>query len=701
MPGFSKHLVRGLGVCLIAFALAAVMAGGALARDGSVTSFDGTKIVYSFFPDPALKAGQRAPTVMFGPGYSFARANSSDATVAGLLAAGYNVLTWDPRGFGDSGGNVELDSPAYEARDVSALIDRIAHQPEAQLDGPNDPRVGMVGASYGGGIQLTSAEVDHRIDVIAPQIAWNSLVTALDKSNTSKGGWGSLLAALGVEGSSSGGVLGGLQGEPGGLQVGDMQDPRIYTALEDGLTTGEFTPADQTFFAAAGPAPLLSRIHIPVLLMQGTDDTLFTLHEAITNYEALKAQGVPVQMLWFCGSLSDNPGIAHGQCLTPKGPDADITLHFELRWLARYLKQDTPVDTGPGFTWISDAGVEHTTPVYPPPIGTPVSGTGSGMLPLAVGDTSGELIVASRAANAVNVPLSLPAVGTELVGEPALTLSYSGTATSSDGRLYAQILSNADGLVLGNQVTPIPVTLDGQAHTLTIPLEGVAADVAAGSTYTLQITDGTTVYFAARSAGLIDLSKISVSIPTVAAGASSVVTGATPTGVSKPAQPGARFSCSAPSGRLAGRSLGPVSLGMTRARARRPFARVSTRGHRYMDFFCPANGGIRVGYASPALLRTLSRREAGRIRGRVVLVLTANRHYALRGVRAGSRLAVARRRLRLDRGFGVGVNRWYLAPAGAGRAVLKVRRGMIEEIGIAEPRLTTARLAPRFLRSFS
>jgi ABC-2 type transport system ATP-binding protein len=440
---------RGLLALLVTCALAGATATSAVARDGYVTSFDGTKIVYSFFPDPALKAGQRAPTVMFGPGYGSARANSSDPTVSGLLAAGYNVLTWDPRGFGDSGGDVELDSPAYEARDVSALIDYIAQQPEAQLDAPGNPRVGMVGDSYGGGIQLTSAEVDPRIDVIAPQIAWNSLITALDKSNTAKGGWASLLAALGAEGSTTGGILGGLEGEPAGYHV-DMQDPRIYTALEDGLTTGEFTPADQAFLGAAGPASMLNRIHIPVLLMQGTDDTLSTPHEAITNYETLKAHGVPIQMLWFCGSLTDNPGVAHGQCLTPKGPDPEITLHFELRWLARYLKRETDVDTGPGFTWISDRGVEHTTPIYPPAPGSAVTGSGSGLLPLAVGDTSGALIVASRAVNAVNVALSTPAAGTELVGEPTLTLDYSGTATNSDDRLYAQIISNSNGLVLGD-----------------------------------------------------------------------------------------------------------------------------------------------------------------------------------------------------------------------------------------------------------
>jgi ABC-2 type transport system ATP-binding protein len=695
-----RRWVLGCVAMAVAAFSAAVPASSAMAADGYVTSFDGTKIVYSFFPDPALTAGQTAPTVMFGPGYSMARSGSSDATVTALLAAGYNVMTWDPRGFGDSGGDVELDSPAYEARDVSALIDRIAQQPQAQLDGPNDPRLGMVGASYGGGIQLTSAEIDPRIDAIVPQIAWNSLVTALDKSNTAKGGWGSLLAGLGVEGSTTGGLLGGLQGEPGGLQVGDMQDPRIYQALEDGLTTGEFTPADQAFFAAASPAPLLSHIHVPVLLMQGTDDTLFTLHEAITNYNALKANGVPVQMLWFCGSLTDNPGVAHGQCLTPKGPDPDLTLHFELRWLARYLKQDTTVDTGPAFTWISDAGAEHTSATYPPATGAPVTASGSGTLPLVVGDTSGELIVASRAANAVNVPLQTPAAGTELLGEPTLTLAYSGTATNPDGRVYAQIISNANGLVLGNQVTPIPVTLDGQDHTITIPMEAIAADAAAGSTYTLQITDGTTVYFAARSAGAVDLSNISLSVPTVALGASSVVTGATPTGTSTTAAGSTKFTCAAPTGKISGVALGPVSLGMSRASAEHALPKRSAHNRPYMDFFCSLNGRIRIGYGAPSALRSLSARQRTQLKGHAVLILTGNKHYAIRGIRPGTKLSTARKQLHLTT-FRVGRNYWYLAPDGRVRAVLKVRRGTVQEVGIANTRLTAPRAsAARFLRSF-
>jgi hypothetical protein len=140
---------------------------------------------------------------------------------------------------------------------------------------------------------------------------------------------------------------------------------------------------------------------------------------------------------------------------------------------------------------------------------------------------------------------------------------------------------------------------------------------------------------------------------------------------------------------------------MTRARARSRFARVSLRGRRYMDFFCPAHGGIRVGYPSPTLLRTLSHTEQGRLRDRAVLVLTANSHYALRGVRPGARLAKVARRLRVNEGFHIGLNWWYLTPNGSSRGVLKVRHGVIEEIGIADRQLTQSRpAARRFLERF-
>ena len=54
----------------------------------------------------------------------------------------------------------------------------------------------MVGGSYGGGIQLVTAATDCRVDAIVPTIAWHSLVTSLDKADTSKTGWSGILTDL-------------------------------------------------------------------------------------------------------------------------------------------------------------------------------------------------------------------------------------------------------------------------------------------------------------------------------------------------------------------------------------------------------------------------------------------------------------------------------------------------------------------------
>lgn len=165
---------------------------------------------------------------------------------------------------------------------------------------------------------------------------------------------------------------------------------------------------------------------------------------------------------------------------------------------------------------------------------------------------------------------------------------------------------------------------------------------------------------------------------------------------------GLRPGCPRATGRLHGRRLGRVRLGMTRAQARRAYRHSSNRGRRYEDFFCLTPIGVRVGYASPKLLRTLPARERHRWADRVVWASTSNPYYSLHGIRPGAQLARAARRLHTGRGFHVGANWWYFASYAKGaRALFKVRRGTIEEIGIASSALTRSRRAKLvFVESF-
>ena len=77
----------------------------------------------------------------------------------------------------------------------------------------------------------------------------------------------------------------------------------------------------------------------------------------------------------------------------------------------------------------------------------------------------------------------------------------------------------------------------------------------------------------------------------------------------------------------------------------------------------------------------------------MILALTANRHYALRGVRPGARIGPAARRLHLGRSLRIGRNHWYLIAGRRSTGVLKVQHGVVREVGIASTRLTQGRAA--------
>jgi hypothetical protein len=243
----------------------------------------------------------------------------------------------------------------------------------------------------------------------------------------------------------------------------------------------------------------------------------------------MKHNGVPLKMVWFCGSLgnaSNGGDVTHGQCNSNPGPDTQLVLHSSLRWLDRWLKGDKSVDTGPAFEWVSQDGAMHAADDYPAPQGPPLQFEGKGQLPLVPGDTSGVLIAAAPAANAVNVPFKADTTATQLVGEPSLTLDYSGQAPQADARIYAQIVDTTKNQVVGPVVTPIPVTLDGNKHSLTIPIEAIALTVGPADKYALQLTDGSNLYFAQRQAGLVTFDRIALSVPTVAAAAAKTNTAA-------------------------------------------------------------------------------------------------------------------------------------------------------------------------------
>lgn len=486
--------------------------------DLTVTSFDGTKIRAHWFPVPGLAAGATAPTVLMGPGWGMAgdtNVNETDANgallsvfgvnIPTLHQQGYNVLTWDPRGFGKSDGTIEVDSKDFEGKDAQRLLSWVAAQPGVQLDAPGDPRVGMAGGSYGGGIQLVTAAIDCRVDAIVPQIAWHSLVTSLYKAETVKTGWAGLLYSV---------------------AAGRNIDAHLKSSYDQGFSTGVLSQDNRDWYQARGVSDLVPRIKVPTLFVQGTVDTLFTLDEAVANFDQVRKNRVPTAMVWYCGG--------HGFCLTNPGDRQRVT-QATFGWLQRYLKRDTRAPAQPTFETIDQDGKRFTANSYPLRAQAPIDADGSGTLelrdlggagPATVPPGNPDLlaivakgITPAKAPNAVDVEVSWGDRSALVLGAPQVELTYHGTAGPEQrpSRVFAQLVDDTTGLVLGNQITPIQVVLDGTTHTTEVPLEMVAFSAKPGAHLTLQLVATTVAYSQPRLGGSVVFERVHVHLPTVAA----------------------------------------------------------------------------------------------------------------------------------------------------------------------------------------
>jgi ABC-2 type transport system ATP-binding protein len=346
------------------------------------------------------------------------------------------------------------------------------------------------------------AAIDCRVDAIVPTIAWHSLATSLDKNDSAKQGWGDILY----------------------LAAHNRKlDPHITSSHTKSDTTGLLGAENVAWLAARGPGDLVQQITAPTLFLQGTVDTLFTLDEAVSNYTILKDKGVPTAMVWYCGG--------HGTCLTKAG-DPVRTNAATIAWLARYLKGDTGVQNGAGFTTVDQNGNELSADAYPPAPGAAITASGSGSLHLVAtkvqtpkpvpGASSGLIgavalgITPARATNGLDVTVPIASAALVL-GAPSLTITYSGTTPPGPKptRVFAQLVDPTTNLVVGNQITPIPVTLDGHRHTATVPLEMVAFSAPAGGHLTLQVVASTAAYSRPRFGGTVHFATISISLPTV------------------------------------------------------------------------------------------------------------------------------------------------------------------------------------------
>jgi putative CocE/NonD family hydrolase len=577
-----SRLVRSVAAAAMALVVcgAAATAAQAAAYSSQILHFTvhvgpgnatACNIVGALYRPKGASRENPAPAVLttngFGGDYT-----DQEGLAANLATDGYVVLTYSGLGFGHSSCRIEMDSPQWDGEAASQLITFLGggskatngtrvNYVESQKRAPNgrrykyDPRVGMIGASYGGEVQFAAADVDPRIDAIVPIITWNNLGYSLAPNDADLTGntLNSGTPGITKEEWLQDFVLIGQTGpivSPLPASACPNFDQLDCPVISDLVHDGYADPASAQLAANYSVSSYMSKIRIPVMLMQGEDDTLFNLNEAVATYDALRTQHTPVKMVWQSwghSHLSSAPGeIGNGLGILNANGSMSLEGEMILNWFNHYVKGVGPAPAlnfsfyKPWTTYKGDnaAAAYASAPKYPiaKSSGLYLSATGASGAGAAAGSdslvssqstaTAGSLAFTTPAADATQsvteqaglsqtVPLSDPAgtyaeyesapltTNTYVVGIPSVTV----TATAPSADLLMQPLPADLGLffkledIAPNGTVTLPDRLIAPARfpdtgaPVTVTLPGLVHEFHAGDRIALVIAGSDSSYF--------------------------------------------------------------------------------------------------------------------------------------------------------------------------------------------------------------
>lgn len=457
-------------------------------------------ICYSLFKPAGASRQHPVPMIWHSHGWGGSR-TTDPAAFETFLDGGYGVLSFDQRGFGESGGHAYVENPAVEGKDVARLIRVMSRLRWVQQDGPGDPRLGAIGGSYGGGYQFLAAftSLQRRgepvLDAMAPEITWHDLNESLAPEGVVRTEWALALSAASVP--------------------TDALPPRVYKALVEGTATGAWpdgsvpgTEDMPAFFRRNGPAFHVARgrrLDIPVLLGQGTTDTLFPLQQGLANWERALTRRARRDSIFVAyngghvlpGVLPRGISVTSDPCSTRlAGGDFQA---LSRRFFDERLKGRRTGLRGYGRLHLATPASTCTTTTSPAPtaavpVGTVTSPTAAGG-PLAYEIAAGPL----RLAGTPHLTGTLTALGLH-------SRAFYGLAVGT---------SPADATLVQNNVLPVdePGPVVGEERRIDLP--SVAVDVPAGQELYLLVSalSDTFVGMGSRTPGVVTISNTRAHLP--------------------------------------------------------------------------------------------------------------------------------------------------------------------------------------------
>lgn len=122
---------------------------------------EGTRLSGDLFLPEGLTPDEKRAGILLCHGYTGVRNLYLPDTARALTDAGYVVLTFDYRGWGDSDGPKSRLSPYGRVIDSQAALTFLGAQPMVDAD-----RLGIYGTSYGGATVVWTAAIDQRVKCV-------------------------------------------------------------------------------------------------------------------------------------------------------------------------------------------------------------------------------------------------------------------------------------------------------------------------------------------------------------------------------------------------------------------------------------------------------------------------------------------------------------------------------------------------------
>lgn len=536
----SPRLALAASTLLLATGLAVpgLAAEGDTKVDGCLTSVpdpgstEPVQICYTIFKPSGASAESPVPMVMHSHGWGGSR-TSAAGSFGSWLGKGFGVLSFDQRGFGESGGKAHVENPDVEGQDVIALVDLVASldwvakEPTAgrttvvetrspgksagkgngDKDGHTtttttgfdvDPVLGAIGGSYGGGYQFVGAFTElrdfgaTRFDALAPEITWFDLKESLAPDDVARSVWLTLLTVAGAEALPEKVVAGYAYGTATGLWPGE----------------GNPVVDMDAFFEKNGPAWHVSQgrqLDIPVLFGQGTPDNLFNLNQGLKNFS---------------------------QALTPEAREKSIFIGYNGGHVlpnvlpASYAGAGDPCSArlgGGSFGTLAQKFLQENLQ------GIAQGLTGHGDYHLATTEdrcitvdsvdpnTSVELgLVPTTTAAGAPLTYELAAGPISIAGQPLVDAAITSVGVENRAFFALSVGTNAlDAKVVANNVMPLNVPLPVVGEQQTFELPAVAVDVPAGQKLFLTVSPVSDMFIAhgSRVPGALVLENTVVRLP--------------------------------------------------------------------------------------------------------------------------------------------------------------------------------------------